>query len=75
MQNFFFHTNCLADKIKLGAMSNVPDNFKLVQINDYLEKDVKSMLFSYFCFKCMKINCSLDNPLEIINFRRENIYH
>ena len=75
MQNFFFHTNCLADKIKLGAMSNVPDNFKLVQINDYLEKDVKSMLFSYFCFKCMKIYCSLDNPLESINFRRENIYH
>ena len=56
-------------------MSDVPDNFKLVQINDYLEKDVKSMLFSYLCFKCMKIYCSFDNPLESINFRRENIYH
>ena len=50
-------------------MSDVLDDIKLVKINDYLEKDVKIMLFFYFCLKCMKIHCSLDDPLESINFR------
>ena len=50
-------------------MSDVLDDVKLVKINDYLEKDVKIMLFFYFCLKCMKVHGSLDNPLESINFR------
>ena len=71
---FFFTLNCLADKIELGAISDVPDDVQLVKNNDYLEKDVKSMLSFYFCFKYTKAHCSVDNPLDSINFRGKNMY-
>ena len=71
---FCFTIDCQADKIKLGDKSDVPNEINLRNINDYLEKDMKSMLFFYFCFKCMKVHCSLDNHLESINFRGKNIF-
>ena len=55
-KTFCFTLNCLADTIKLGTISDVPDDVKLVKINDCLEKDVKSMLSFYLCFKCMKVH-------------------
>ena len=59
-----FTLSSLADKIKLDDKSDVPNEVNLRKINDYLEKDQKSMLFFYFSFKCMKVHCNLNNPQE-----------
>ena len=58
-----FTLNFVADKLKLLPES-VPDSIKLKPIDEYLKKDIKSMLFWHFCKNCMKIVCSLDNTEE-----------
>ena len=57
-----FTLNFIAGKIKVPSSLDVPNNVWLKKIDEYLESDIKSMLFFYFCFKCVKICCSLDNP-------------
>ena len=60
------------DKNKIFDLSEVPGSVELKTIDDYLKKDIKIMLFFYFCRNCIKIACSLDNPDEFqlnINYK------
>ena len=59
----FFTLNFVANKLKF-LPEFIPDSIKLKPIDEYLKKDIKSMLFWHFCKNCMKIVCSLDNPEE-----------
>ena len=63
-KTFCFSLNLTVEKIKVGAFTQVPSYVQRKKIVDYLEKNVKSMLFFYFYLKCMKEHCSFDNPKE-----------
>ena len=55
-----FTLNFAVNKLKL--MSEwVPENINLKPINEYLKKDVDSMIFWHYCQNCFKIVFSLDN--------------
>lgn len=69
-----FTLNFLAEKIKVFGLSVVPDSVEIKPIDDYLKKDVKSMLFFHFCKNCMKIACSLNNPDEFDLIRGEKVW-
>ena len=56
-----FTLNLIVEKIKIASLLDVPSEVQLKKINEYLENDIKSMFF-YFCFNCVKMSCSLDNP-------------
>ena len=47
----------------VGAGVGVPKDVQLIEINKYLEK-LQNEPFFYFCYKCIKIHCSLDNPIH-----------
>lgn len=52
----------------------VPDTVQLKTIDEYLEKDFKSMLFFHFCKNCMNVVCSLDNPAESDLLRGKKVW-
>ena len=66
--------NFLAEKIKVFGLSVVPDSVEIKPIDDYLKKNVKSMLFFHFCKNCRKIACSLSNPDEFDLIRGEKVW-
>ena len=68
---FYFTLNLNAEKIKVVSFSEVPSYVQLKKIVDYLEKDIKSLLFFYFYYKSMKVHCSFDNPNECHKIRGE----
>ena len=43
-----FTLNFIADKIKIFSLLDVPINVQFTEIDDYLENDIKSMLFLFF---------------------------
>ena len=62
-------TNCKTKCFTLNFVVNKPklmsewvsENINLKPINEYLKKDVDSMIFWHYCQNCFKIVCSLDN--------------
>ena len=56
-----FNLNFAAEKIKMSIL-DVPDSLPLKTIENYLKKDIKSILFFYFCRFCFKVHCSLEHP-------------
>ena len=69
-----FTLNFVADKIKIVDLFEIPNDIKVNTIKEYLENDIKTTLFFYFCYKCMRVRCGLDNPKECHNFKGNNIF-
>ena len=57
-----FTLNFVAYKVKALDLSVVPETLQLKTVDNYLKKNIKSMLFFHFCRNFMKIGYSLDNP-------------
>ena len=68
-----FNFNFIADKIK-ALPETVPSTVEIKTTGKCLERDIKSMLFFHFCKNCMKVVCSLDNPVEMDLLRGKKVW-
>ena len=69
----FYIKVSVVSKCKLFPES-VSNSIKLKSINEYVRKDLKSILFWQFCKNCMKIVCSLNNPEEFEFLKGKKIW-
>ena len=65
-----FNLNFVTQKIKMSIL-DVPGSLQLKTIENYLKKDINSMLFFYFCRFCFKVHCSLDHPNYIAFIKKK----
>ena len=68
-----FTLKSVVSKCKLLPKS-VSISIKLKPINEYLRKDLKSMLFWHFCKNCVKVVGSLNNPEEFEFLKGKRIW-
>ena len=69
-----FTLNFIADKIKIFSLLDVPSDVHLKKIDDYLENDIKSMISFNFCYNCIKVYCSLDDPKEFDEIKGKQVF-
>ena len=69
-----FTLNFIADKIKIFSLLDTPSDVQLKKIEDCLENDIKSIISFNFCYNCIKVYCSLENPKEFDEIEGKQVF-